>query len=108
MNCFVPTGKALKELFNVQLVENSTLDGEPVLSFLLTPKPKKLKAAAEAIARIQLWVDPQSGLPVRHEIVHAAGMTELKIRYLNISRDDELPDTLFIPDWPAGTTIVRN
>ena len=47
-------------------------------------------------------------MPPLRGIVHAAGVTKLKIRYLNISRDNELPDTLFIPDWPAGTTIVRN
>jgi len=104
---FVPTGNALKERFNVQLAADSTLDGKPVLNFLLAPHPKKSKMAAGAIARIQLWVDPQSGLPVRHEIVHAAGEAELRVRYLSVSRDDELPDSLFRPDWPDGITTIR-
>jgi outer membrane lipoprotein-sorting protein len=104
---FVPNGNALKERFNVQLVDNGTLDGKPVLNFLLTPHPKKNKMAAGAIARIQLWVDPESGLPAQHEIVHAAGEARLKVRYLSISSDDELPDSLFRPDWPEGIMTVR-
>ena len=104
---FVPNGRELKDHFNVQLVENSTLDDKPVLNFLLTPHPKKSKAAAKAIARIQLWVDPQTGLPAQHQIVHAAGEAQLNVRYLGISRDDELPDSLFRPDWPDGIKTVR-
>ena len=105
---FATTGKDLKQHFDVRLVENSTLNGKPVLNFLLTPKPKKSKEAAGAIARIQLWVDPQNGLPVQHEIVHAAGEVQLRIRYLSVSRDDELSNSLFRPDWPDGVTTVRN
>jgi hypothetical protein len=104
---FVPTGSALKQRFDVALVEDSTLDGEPVLSFLLTPKRKKGYLTATAIARIQLWVDPESGLPVRHHIAHVSGDAKLSVRYLSLSRDDKLPDSMFQPDWPEGTTIVR-
>jgi outer membrane lipoprotein-sorting protein len=59
------------------------------------------------IARIQLWIDPESGLPAQHEIVHASGEARLRVRYLRISPDDELPDSLFRPDWPAGITTIR-
>ncbi len=99
----VPNGKAMKKSFRVELVKHSTLDGSPVLSFLMTPKWEE---AARAIARIQLWVDPQSGLPAQHEIVHAAGESRLDIRYLSMSRDDELSPSLFQPNWPAGTKTV--
>jgi outer membrane lipoprotein-sorting protein len=104
---FVPTGSALKQRFNVALVENSMLDGESVLSFLLTPKRKKGYLTATAIARIQLWVDPESGLPVQHQIAHVSGDAKLSVRYLSVSPDDTLPDSLFQPAWPEGTTIVR-
>jgi outer membrane lipoprotein-sorting protein len=104
---FVPSGKELKQRFDVELVENSTLDGNPVLNFLITPRPKRAREAARAIARIQLWVDPDSGLPVQHQIVHASGEAQLNVRYLRVSRDDALPDSLFRPDWPAGTRTIR-
>ncbi len=101
---FVPNGNAMKKSYRVELVKNSTLDGRPVVSFLMTPKWDE---AARAISRIQLWVDPQSGLPARHQIVHAAGGSRLEIRYLSMSRDDELPPSLFQPNWPAGTKTVQ-
>jgi len=100
---FVPNGKAMKKSFHVELVKNSTLDGSPVLSFLMTPKEE---AAALAIGRIQLWVDPESGLPAQHKIIHAAGESRLDIRYLSMSRDDELSPSLFQPRWPAGTKTI--
>ena len=101
---FVPNGKAMKKSFNVERVKNSTLEGNPVLNFLMTPKAEEV---ARAIARIQLCVDPESGLPARHKIIHAAGESQLDIHYLSMSRDDELPPSLFQPKWPAGTKIVQ-
>jgi outer membrane lipoprotein-sorting protein len=101
---FVPSGSALKKRFNVQLVEDAELDGRAVLNFLMTPKSKD---TARAIARIQLWVDPGTGLPAQHEVVHASGESQLAVRYLSMSRDDELPATLFQPKWPAGTKTIR-
>jgi outer membrane lipoprotein-sorting protein len=101
---FVPAGNAMKKRFNVELVETGTLDGSPVLNFLMTPK---LKEVARAIARIQLWVDPENGLPLQQKIFHAASDTRLEIRYRSMTRDDELPASLFQPDWPDGTTTIR-
>jgi outer membrane lipoprotein-sorting protein len=101
---FVPAGADMKKDYNVELVANATLDDKPVLSFLLTPKDK---AAAKAIARIVLWVDPETGLPMQQQIIHAVGGTELFVRYLSVSLEDELPDTLFHATWPEGTTKVR-
>jgi outer membrane lipoprotein-sorting protein len=101
---FVPAGSAMKKRYRVELVPNAKLDDRPVTSFLLTPKDEE---AASAIARIQLWVDPESGLPLQHQVFHALSQTSLVVRYLSTTRDDELPPELFRPAWPAGTTILR-
>ena len=100
---FVPNGKDMKKSFKVELVPNSMLDGNPVLSFLMTPKAEEI---ALAMGRIQLWVDPESGLPAQHKLIHASGESQLDIRYLSMSRDDELSPSLFQPRWPAGTKTV--
>jgi outer membrane lipoprotein-sorting protein len=101
---FVPNGKALKERFKVQMVANGKLDGREILNFLITPKSQN---TAHAIARIQLWVDPATGLPAKHEVVHASGESRLAVRYLSMTRDDDLPATLFQPEWPAGTKTIH-
>ena len=69
-------------------------------------KPKA-KEAARAISRIELWADPETGLPARHKIVHAAGETELTIRYHNVSRNDELPGSIFLPEFPDEIEKIR-
>jgi outer membrane lipoprotein-sorting protein len=69
--------------------------------------PKRKQAAAAAISRIELWVDPLSGLPTQHKIYHVSGETELSIRYLSMKRDDALPASTFMPRWPEGTETVR-
>lgn len=101
---FVPSGSALKAQYDVQLARDNVLDGKPVQSFVIIPK---FTQVARAVKRIQLWVDPDSGLPVKHEVAHASGLSRLVVRYLTMVRDDELPGSLFQPRWPEGTTIVR-
>lgn len=100
---FVPTGTAMKKRFHVDLTPDRSDSG--TLHFLLTPKNKD---AARRISRIELWVDPASGLPVRHQITHALADTKLTIEYLDIQRDDDLPLSLFQPRWPKGTETVRH
>ena len=85
----------------------ATLDDRPVLNFLLTPNAKKAKEAARAVARIQLWVDPATGIPARQLVVHSSGLVELDARIHNAKRDDALSGALFQPRWPEGTKVVR-
>ena len=101
---FMPAGKAMKKEFDVQLVENATLDGKPVFNFLMVPKSKDL---TRSVARIQLWVDPETGLPLQHKIFHASGETQLEVRYVSITLDDELSVSLFQPDWPDGVEQIQ-
>ena len=101
---FIPAGKAMKKEFDVQLVENATLDGKPVLNFLIVPKSKDL---TRSVARIQLWVDPETGLPLQHKIFHASGETQLKVRYVSIALDDKLSVSFFQPKWPDGVEQIQ-
>lgn len=99
---FAPAGSELKKKYGVVLTGGDALDGSPAISFLLTPKSKEVAAA---IARIQLWVDPTSGLPLRQEVVHALADTKLQVRYLNMTLRDDLDPELFLPNWPEGTEV---
>ena len=90
--------------FDVQMVENATLDGKPVFNFLMVPKSKDL---TRSVARIQLWVDPETGLPLQHKIFHASGETQLEVRYVSIELEDELSVSLFQPKWPDGVEQIQ-
>ena len=99
---FFPSGTVLKQRFKVTLTGEATLDGTKVLRFLLVPKKDEFEGA---ISKIQLWVDQATWLPAQQKIFHAGGQTSLTIRYLSVVRDDDLPASLFRPEWPEGTRI---
>ena len=98
-------GASFESVYHVELVPGASVDDKPALGFVMKPKAKQ---AARAIARIQLWADPESGLPIQQEIYHAGGLSQLSVRYISLSREDELPISLFTADWPEGTEIVRH
>jgi len=101
---FAPAGKEMKKEFTVELAPDGMLDDQPALHFVILPKSE---AGKRAIARIELWADLESGLPMMHRIYHASGSTELAVRYITVTRDDELPNSLFTPVWPEGTRVLR-
>ena len=86
------------------------MTGEPVLDrqktalLELTPKAG---AARNQIARIRLWLDESSWLPVQQEFFETGTDDYFIIRYANISKNPEIPDSRFKPHWPKGTQRVR-
>lgn len=100
---FNPAGRALRKRFDVELVGSVPLDERPALQFLLTPKDD---AVAAAVAWIRLWVDPVSGVPLRHEIVQTEGGARLEVRYHDVELNRGEPTGTYVGGWPAGTTIL--
>lgn len=87
-----------------------TLIGEPVLGRQKTALLELTPAAGEArnqIARIRLWLDESSWLPVQQEFFETGTDDYFIVRYANISRNPEIPDSRFEPRWPKGTQTVR-
>lgn len=97
---FGPTGTALKKQYDVKLLREDTLDDRNVLVFRLSPKSKE---AASVISNIVLWIDTASWLPAQQLILHSTSGIQVTVRYLSLTRNDDLPDEFFKPDWPAGT-----
>jgi outer membrane lipoprotein-sorting protein len=101
---FSPRGSDLKKLYEVKLIRESTLDDRRVLQFSLTSKSKLI---AGSISVMQLWIDMETWLPAQQVILHTGGL-QITVRYLQITRDDDLSDSLFQADWPEGTKIVTH
>ena len=101
---FSPRGNDLKRLYDVKLIRESMLNDRPALQFGLTSKSKLIE---RSISSMQLWVDIETGLPAQFVILHTGGM-QITVDYLEMKRDDDLPDSLFQPDWPEGTEVFRH
>lgn len=102
---FVPTGTALKKDFKVNLVREEVVDGRSTLMFTLVPRSEDLQAVIQPIT---LWIDTTTWLPAQQRIRHNDGGVQITVRYLEMTRADDLPNDLFRPDWPEGTRVIEH
>ncbi len=58
------------------------------------------------VSHIILWIDSATWLPAQQLILHSTSGIQVTVRYLSLSGNDDLPDEIFKPDWPAGTKRI--
>ena len=86
------------------LVGEQSLDDRKTLVLDLTPKSKQM---LNQIAKIRLWVDESSWLPVQQKFFESGTQDYFVIRYKNIVRNGDLNSSLFKPHWPKGTRKIK-
>jgi outer membrane lipoprotein-sorting protein len=101
---FGTSGHDLEKGFLVTLIGEPILDRQKTVLLELTPKEGQ---ARNQIARIRLWLDQSSWLPVQQEFFETGTDDYFIVRYANISRNSEIPDSRFKAHWPKGTQRVR-
>jgi len=101
---FSTTGKDLSDDFLVTFVGEQQIGGRRALGLELTPIKDSTR---QAVARIELWVDQASWLPVRQIITQSAGGDSMTVTYTGTARNLALNPDLFKDDWPKGTEKIR-
>jgi len=101
---WVPSGGAIKKQYKVKLLREESLDGRNVVVLSLEPKSKPVK---QAISSIVLWIDTATWLPAQQLLRHSSGGMQVTVRYLDVSRDDDLSDEFFESKWPPGTKMIK-
>jgi len=101
---FGTSGHDLQKGFLVTVVGEPMLDRQKTVLLELTPRAG---SARSQIARIRLWLDQSSWLPVQQEFFETGTDDYFIVRYTNISRNPNIPDSRFKPHWPKGTQKVR-
>lgn len=101
---FGSSGHDLERGFLVTLVGEPTLDRQKTVLVELTPKTREVR---NQIARIRLWLDPSTWLPVQQEFFENGTDDYFIVRYTNLSRNPEIPEARFKPRWPKGTERVH-
>jgi outer membrane lipoprotein-sorting protein len=101
---FGTSGHDLQKGFVVTVIGEPVWDRQKTVLLELTPRAG---AARNQIARIRLWLDQSSWLPVQQEFFETGTDDYFIVRYSNISRNPEIPDSRFKPHWPKGTQKVR-
>ena len=101
---FSATGERLQREYLVTLLGEEVQGSQRLLGLELTPKEDQ---ARTAVARMNIWVDQASWLPVRQAIAHTASGETLNINYSQMGRNVALDDDLFEANWPKGVENIR-
>ena len=101
---FTTTGKDLRDDYLVTLLGEDYLNGRRLVGLELTPKKER---ARETVARLQLWIDQASWMPVKQVIVHVASGETLTVTYYGMARNLKLNPDLFRAKWPKGTQQLK-
>lgn len=101
---FTSSGKDLKDDYLVTMLGEDKVGDRRALLLELTPKRDSER---QIVAKITLWIDEASWMPLRQVIEHVTTNEQLTIDYLGMARNLNLNPDLFKAKWPKGTKTVR-
>ncbi len=101
---FGTESKDLQKGYLVALLKEEKLDDKKTIELELTPKSD---AVRNQIAKIQIWLDESSWLPVQQQFYEAGSGDYSIVHYSKVVRNPGLPDSKFKPHWPKGTERIK-
>jgi outer membrane lipoprotein-sorting protein len=101
---FGTSGNDLKKSYAISLEGEETLDGHKVVVLDLTPKSDDVR---QQIAKIRLWIDESTWLPLQQKFDESGSGDYFIIHYRNLVRNVKIADSEFKPRWPKGVTRVK-
>jgi outer membrane lipoprotein-sorting protein len=94
----------LKKNYAVTLDGEEELDGKKMAVLDLVPTSEDVR---KQIAKIQMWVDQSSWLPVQQKFFEGSSGDYFLSRYRNVMKNLKIGDGRFKPDWPKGTKVEK-
>jgi outer membrane lipoprotein-sorting protein len=101
---FGTEGKQLEKGYLIALLKEDKLDDRKTIELELTPKSE---AVRNQIAKIQIWLDESSWLPVQQQFYEAGTGDYFIVRYSKVVRNAGIGESEFKPHWPKGTEKVK-
>jgi len=96
--------ESLKKSYDVSLSGEEELDGHKMALVELVPRSDEVR---KQIAKIVMWVDEASWLPVQQKFMEAGSGDYFLSRYKNVMKNLKIGDGKFKADWPKGTKIEK-
>ena len=97
-------GKELEKGYLVAVLKEEKLDDRKTVELELTPKSQGVR---DQIAKIEIWLDETTWLPVQQQFVEAGSGDYSIVHYSRVVRNPDIPDSSFKPHWPKGTQRVK-
>lgn len=101
---FGTDGKQLEKGYLVALLKEEKIDDRKTIELELTPKSQ---AVRDQIAKIQIWLDESSWLPVEQQFYEAGSGDYFIVRYSKVVRNAGIAESEFKPHWPKGTEKIK-
>ena len=94
----------VRKSYLVTLIGEAELDHKKTVLLELTPKSDQVR---KQIARIQMWIDEASWLPVQQKFYESGSEDYLIFHYTNVMKNLKIGDGKFKPDWPKGVSRTK-
>ena len=94
----------LKKNYQVTLSGEEELDGKKMVVLELVPTSEDVR---KQIAKIEMWLDAASWLPVQQKFYEGSSGDYFLSRYRNVMKNLKIGDGRFKPDWPKGTKVDK-
>ena len=94
----------VRKSYLVTVIGETELDHKKTVQIELTPKSEQMR---KQIARIQMWIDEASWLPIQQKFFESGSGDYLIFHYTNVMKNLKIGDNQFKQDWPKSVTRTK-
>ncbi|HSY33844.1 MAG TPA: outer membrane lipoprotein-sorting protein [Verrucomicrobiae bacterium] len=94
----------VRKSYDVNVIGETELDNKKTVQIELTPKSDQMR---KQIAKIQMWIDEASWLPIQQKFFESGSQDYLIFHYTNVMKNLKIGDNQFKQDWPKGVTRTK-
>jgi outer membrane lipoprotein-sorting protein len=94
----------VRKSYEVNVIGETELDHKKAVQIELTPKSDQMR---KQIAKIQVWIDEASWLPIQQKFFESGSGDYLIFHYTNVMKNLKIGDNQFKQDWPKGVTRTK-
>jgi outer membrane lipoprotein-sorting protein len=94
----------VRKSYEVNVIGPTELDNKKTVQIELIPKSDQMR---KQIAKIQMWIDEASWLPIQQKFFESGSQDYLIFHYTNVMKNLKIGDNQFKQDWPKGVTRTK-
>jgi outer membrane lipoprotein-sorting protein len=94
----------VRKSYDVNVIGEIDLDNKKTVQIELIPKSDQMR---KQIAKIQMWIDEASWLPIQQKFFESGSGDYLIFHYTNVKKNLKIGDNQFKQDWPKGVTRTK-
>lgn len=94
----------IRKSYLITMTAEKELDHKKCAVLEMTPKSDQVR---KQIAKIQMWIDEASWLPIQQKFFESGSEDYLIFHYTNVMKNLKIPDSQFKQDWPKGVSRTK-